>query len=38
MLSVTLRVIEFWRREPQFQWARVPELEIPFPQEEAQAI
>ena len=38
MLSVTLRVIEFWRREPQFQWARAPELEIPFPQEEAQAI
>ena len=33
MLSATLRVVEFWRREPQFQWARVPELEVKFPQE-----
>jgi hypothetical protein len=30
-----VRVVEFWRREPQFQWARVPELEVKFPQEVA---
>jgi hypothetical protein len=33
MLSITLRVVEFWRRGSQIEWARVPELEVAFPQE-----
>ena len=33
MLSITLRVVEFWRRTIQIEWERVPALEVEFPKE-----